>query len=100
MAFLFGVACGSVGKTFGKSTDKKDGVTCVMPMQSSSALTIMENIFDATLPEETRLHHCINSAGSAVLTDTHRDMTPPIMTHGTSNPDSDIGVIPEPINSS
>lgn len=100
MAFLFGIVCGSIGKkTFGKSAEKKDGITCVIPMQSSSTLTIIDaNIFDAALPEETRASFDATSAG--LVTDAYRDMMPPVMTHGTSNPDSDIGVIPDFINTS
>lgn len=105
MSFLFGFACGHVGKSYKAYTNKKPGITVVTAMQPSMALTISDAIFtDAALPDDI----CVLDEGSPAIpamakvalaeSDICRDIIP-ARDHLTFNAEDDIG-IHEPINSS
>ena len=106
MSFLFGFACGHVGKSYKAYTDKKPGITVVTAMQPSMALTISDAIFtDAALPDDICV---LNESDSNVApamakvalaeNDNCRDIIP-ARDHLTFNAENDIGMY-EPINSS
>lgn len=105
MSFLFGFACGHVGKSYKAYTGKKPGITVVTAMQPSMALTISDAIFtDAALPNDI----CVLDEGSCTIpamakvalaeNDNRRDIIP-ARDHLTFNAEDDIGIY-EPINSS
>ena len=105
MSFLFGFACGHVGKSYKAYIDKKPGITVVTAMQPSMALTISDATFpDAALPDDI----CVLNEGSRTIpamakvalaeNDNCRDIIP-ARDHLTFNAEDDIG-IHEPINSS
>lgn len=92
MAFLFGVACGTV-TGHKKTYDKKDGVKCIMLTQDSQALTIMDATnYDAALFEETQASY---DAPLVSLVDNIRDITSSVLGHikTVSSNDVDIGYI-------
>lgn len=104
MSFLFGFACGHVGKSYKAYTDKKPGITVVTAMQPSQALTVIDGIFDSALPTDI----CVLDEGSSAIpamakvalaeNDNCRDIIP-ARDHLTFNAEDDIG-IHEHINSS
>lgn len=106
MSFLFGFACGHVGKSYKAYTDKKPGITVVTAMQPSMALTISDATFpDAALPDDICV---LNESDSNVApamakvalaeNDNCRDIIQ-ARDHLTFNAEDDIGIC-EPINSS
>jgi hypothetical protein len=105
MSFLFGFACGHVGKSYKAYTDKKPGITVVTAMQPSQALTVIDGIFDSALPTDICV---LNESDSNVApamakvalaeNDNCRDIIP-ARDHLTFNAENDIGMH-EPINSS
>lgn len=105
MSFLFGFACGHVGKSYKAYTDKKPGITVVTAMQPSQALTVIDGIFDSALPTDICVLDESDSNVAPAMAkvalaenDNCRDIIP-VRDHLTFNAEDDIG-IHEPINSS